>query len=137
MVQNYVYINSKKYFSGSVFIIKFLGKESEATFIGYNTKCASYFFQINNKICMMKESVFQENFIRATNTANTQIRQPEIKRKKDVEIDGLFLGWVWYIFLMVISVIFNGAIFLWIIISVVFFNWRANKIKEEGTYVEW
>ena len=61
---------------------------------------------------------------------------PIIKTKKDFQIDGLFLGWMWYIFLMLISVIFNGAIGLWILISIVFFSWRAKKIKREGTYIE-
>jgi hypothetical protein len=62
---------------------------------------------------------------------------PTERKRKDCEIDGLFLGWVWYIFLMAIGTIFNGAIFIWLMISIVFFNWRAKKIKEEGTYIEW
>ena len=59
------------------------------------------------------------------------------KRRKDSQIDGLFLGWMWYIFLMLISIVFKEALGLWIFISIVFFKWRSDKIKKEGTYIEW
>ena len=46
---------------------------------------------------------------------------------KDSQIDGMALGWMWYVFLMAISTIFHDRIGLWILISVVFFSWRAAK----------
>lgn len=137
MLQNYIFLNGKKYYSGSVFIVNCMGKESEAVFIGYNREYESYFFKINNKTCRMKASVFNNSFVRATDQVSTSTHIPEEKQRKDSEIDGVFLGWVWYIFLMAISIIFKDVIALWAIISVVFFNWRKKKIKEEGTYIEW
>ena len=56
---------------------------------------------------------------------------------KDTEIDGLVLGWMWYIFLMVIATVFKDALGLWGLISFVFFTWRSDKIKKEGKYIEW
>ena len=137
MLQNYILLNGKKYYSGSVFIVNCMGKESEATLIGYNREYESYFFKINNKTCRMKSEIFKKSFVRAVDSASTYTHIPEEKKRKDLDVDGLFLGWVWYIFLMAVSVIFNGAVFLWILISIVFFSWRAKKIKEEGTYIEW
>lgn len=52
---------------------------------------------------------------------------------KDTEINGLFLGWIWYIFIIIVVSIFNGAIIGWIVVSFFFFKWRK-KIKEEKTY---
>lgn len=137
MLQNYILLNGEKYYSGSVFIVNCMGKESEAVLIGYNKEYDSHFFKINNKTCRMKDVVFKNNFVRIADGVNINVHIPTEKKRKDLDIDGLFLGWVWYIFLMAISVIFKGAIVLWTIISVVFFSWRAKKIKEEGTYVEW
>lgn len=137
MLQNYILLNGKKYYSGSVFIVNCMGKESEAVLIGYNKEYDSYFFKINNKTCRMKDVVFKNNFVRIADGVNINVHIPTEKKRKDLDIDGLFLGWVWYIFLMAIATIFNGAIFLWIMISIIFFNWRAKKIKEEGTYIEW
>jgi hypothetical protein len=137
MLQNYIFIEGKKYNSGSIFIVNCMGKESEAILIGYNRECESYFFKINNKTCRMKSGVFQKSFICATNRIDTHTRIPTEKKRKDGDIDGLFLGWVWYIFLMAISLVFKGTLALWITLSVLFFCWRAKKIKEDGTYIEW
>lgn len=52
---------------------------------------------------------------------------------KDLEINRLFLGWIWYIFLIIVVSIFKGAIVGWIFISFFFFSWRQ-KVKEEATY---
>ena len=52
---------------------------------------------------------------------------------KDTEINGLFLGWVWYIFIMLVVSIFKGAVVGWIVVSFFFFKWRK-KIKEEQTF---
>ena len=137
MLQNYILLNGKKYYSGSVFIVNCMGKESEATLIGYNREYDSYFLKINNKTCRMKSGIFKKSFVRTTDNTNTDINIPVEKQRKDFDSCDLFLGWVWYIFLMAVSAIFNGAVFLWILISIVFFSWRAKKIKEEGTYIEW
>ena len=136
MLQNYIFFNGKRYYAGSVFIVNCMGKESEAVLIGYNNEYASYFFKINNKTCRMTERVFKNSFVRATDKVVCH-HIPAEQQRKDFDIDGMFLGWVWYIFLMAVSVIFKSAILLWIIISVVFFNWRAKKIQKEGMYVEW
>ena len=137
MRQNYCVINGKKYYTGSVFIVNHCGQQTEAAFICYDTDRSRYVFKVNNCVCFETHSSLQRKLISSTNKFNSKVHMPETKTKKDSEIDGLFLGWMWYIFLMAISTIFKDAIGLWILISVVFFGYRSKKIKEEGTYIEW
>lgn len=47
-------------------------------------------------------------------------------------IDGLGLAWLWYVFLMAISFIFNGFYIYWIYWSVLFFMYRNHKFKQQG-----
>lgn len=62
--------------------------------------------------------------------------EPEVKRIKiepekyyDWDYTGLMQGWVIYIFFMCLFSIFKDVIGFWILTSVVFFNWRHNKLK--------
>lgn len=136
-MRNYFEVNGKRYYTGTVFIVNNMGKHVEASFICYNDVQSIYVYQIKDCTWRVPEQAFWRNFISVTNMHNSNVHVPVIKTKKDLDIDGLFIGWVWYIFLMLISVIFKDVIGLWIIISVVFFSWRAEKIKKEGTYIEW
>lgn len=136
MLQNYFIANGKKYYTGTVIIVEHLGKQVEASFMYYDVDMNKYFYKIKNCTHAVPTEYFNRVFIGATDKTDPTVHLPVIKTKKDFQIDGLFLGWMWYIFLMLISVIFNGAIGLWILISIVFFSWRAKKIKKEGTYIE-
>ena len=137
MKQNYFVFNGKKYYTGTVFIVKRLGKQTEASFVYYDTDRERYMYKINECRYCSPESVFKNEFVSVTNKINNKVSVPLVKTKRDRNISGLFLGWLWYIFLMLISVIFKDVIGLWIFISIVFFSWRSKKIKEEGTYIEW
>ena len=52
--------------------------------------------------------------------------------RDELNIDGLLIAWVWYIFIMVISTLFYDRIGLWIIATLVFLNYRNKKLKEAG-----
>ena len=137
MKQGYFIVNGAKYHTGSIFIIKDMGKNVEASFLYYDTDKQRYFYKIKDCVWNVDNKNFWRMFVSTTDKRDESMRAPTTKTKNDIEIPGLFIGWVWYIFLMAISVIFNGAIFFWILYSVIFFKWREKKIKEEGTYVEW
>lgn len=138
MKQNYFEYNGKKYYTGTVFITRDnMWIETEASFICYDTDHEEYIFNIRGCRYRDRGEVFWKRFIAVTDKVNNNVRMPVTKTMKDMQIEGLFIGWVWYVFLMLVSTIFNDAIGLWIFISVVFFSWRAKKIKEEGTYIEW
>lgn len=137
MLQDYFIINGTKYYSGTVFVINFNGKHKEAVFICYLSQTNAYKCKIDATTWIIAEKDFYNNIVEISNNTDPKIRAPAVKVKKDTEIDGLFWGWMWYIFLMAVSSIFNNAVVLWILISVVFFSFRKRKIKEEGTYIEW
>ena len=62
----------------------------------------------------------------------------EMKKKylKDSQIPGLVIGWILYIVIMLILVIFNDRILGWIAASVYFFTWRHEKKEKEGVYFD-
>lgn len=51
---------------------------------------------------------------------------------KELHVDGMLIAWMWYIVLMCITLIFNGFICYWIVISICFFIYRNNKLREAG-----
>lgn len=138
MKQNYFIVDGKKYYTGTVFIIKnHKGIPVEASFVYYDVDQKLYVYKIGECRHMWSDKYFWSWFVGITDRVDNSVHMPVVKTMKDREVDGLFIGWVWYIFLMLVSAIFNDAIGLWIFISVVFFSWRSKKIKEEGTYIEW
>ena len=138
MYQNYFVVNGKKYYTGTVFIVKDLcANQVKASFVCYDTDYHVYVYKIGNCMSRTPDQWFEKLFICVTDKVDEKVHLPITKTKKDRNIDGLVLGWIWYIFLMSLSAIFKDAIGLWILISIVFFTWRAKKIKEEGTYIEW
>ena len=54
--------------------------------------------------------------------------------RKDSEIPIVQAGWVIYIFIMCLLIIFKDAWIGWIAATLYFFNWRSKKIKEEYYY---
>lgn len=141
-LRNYFEYKGKKYYTGTIFIMKVSKMLYEYTFVGYNVDhkallCKSANNQQARSLVPIWESVFNKNLVSITNKIDTSVHSPVEKKMKDTQIDGLFLGWMWYIFLMAVSTIFKDKIGLWILWSVVFFSWRKKKIKKEGTYIEW
>lgn len=135
--RNYFIVDGKEYYTGTVFIVNSYGKQTEASFICYDIDRKKYIYKIKDCTWQVYEELFWKNFVSVTDKNDSRVRIPVTKTRKDSEIDGLFIGWMWYIFLMAISSIFKDAVGLWILISVVFFSWRHDKIKKEGTYIEW
>lgn len=140
---NYFIVDGKKYYTGTVFKTKHYG---DAAFVcAYDLRGTQY---MNHVYVIYKlvstggerwtpAEMFQNEFVCITGAVDNEAKMPQTKHLKDSQIDGLALGWLWYIFLMAIATIFKANIGLWILISVVFFTWRHNKIQEEGTYIDW
>jgi hypothetical protein len=135
--RNYFEYEGKKYYTGTVLIVKNNGEQKKAIFICYDLQRDKYVYQIGDCKYHLNKNDFQKRLVCITQQLDNSVKIPVTKTKTDMQISCLFIGWTWYIFLMSISAIFNDAIGLWILISVVFFNWRKKKIKEEGTYIEW
>ena len=85
----------------------------------------------------LTEKMLHNSLKEITNQRDNSVHMPRLVKLPDKYIDGLTFGWMWYIFLMAISILFKDAIGLLVFISYVFFSWRHKKIKKEGTHVEW
>ncbi len=61
-----------------------------------------------------------------------EIIEPVYYEEKPQEIDNrvypsmgdIDIGWVWYILVMIVGVIFNARLLIWIVATVVFFSWK-------------
>ena len=137
MLVNYFFVNGEKYYTGTVFLIKDMRKEAEATFVCYNDENDYYVYKIKEKTHFTDYENFCRKFIAITDKRNDKVHMPVKIALTDRDIENLPLGWLWYVVLMAIATIFKGNIILWIFISYVFFNWRKKKIEKEGTYIEW
>lgn len=135
--ENFIVINGAKYCTGTVFMINFNGKVQEAAFICYITKTNVVYCKLKDANWFISADDFRSRIIEITNKFDSSVHMPHVYKKPEMEVDGLFIGWLWYVFLMAISTIFKDVIGLWILISVAFFSWRKGKLKEEGTYCEW
>jgi hypothetical protein len=138
--QNYFIHNGKKYYTGTVFKMKSFEdctKIVEATFICYNPDNGYYRYMCNKKGVFAATEVFNKLFIEPTDKIDSTAHMPTTKSRNDMEINGLFIGWMWYIIIMAIAIIFKDMIPIWIITSICFFNFRNKKIKKEGFYREW
>lgn len=135
--QSYFVWNGVKYYTGTIIIINDMGRQVEAPFICFDKSYNYYVYKVGNGQHMMRPAQFEKALITVTDKRDAKVHMPVVKTLKDSEIDGLFLGWVWYIFLMAVSTIFKYNFLWWALISFGFFTMRADKIKKEGTYIEW
>ena len=134
---NYFVVNGTKYYTGRVFKINFCGKIQEAVFRCYIPITNRVNVKLPDSGWFINADEFRSMIVEITDKIDPSVQMPIVHKKNELEIDGLFIGWIWYIVLMVASALFYDRIGLWIFISVVFFNWRKKKIKEEGTWIEW
>ena len=136
MYSNYFVYNGKKYYTGTVVILK-TGQNNVGSFICHNLKNDLYVFNISGRRYHFRTNDFERVVVSITDQVDENVHMPVQKTFKDSDIPGLLLGWVWYIFLMAICTLFKGNVCFWVVISVLFFTWRKKKIKEEGTYYDW
>ena len=134
---NYFVWKGVKYYTGTVIIVNDMGKQVEASFVCYDKTYNRYWIQVKQLRQMMYPSQFEKAIVTVTDKRGAKVHMPVVKTLKDSEIEGLFLGWVWYIFLMAVSTIFKYNFLWWALISFGFFTMRADKIKKEGEYIEW
>lgn len=142
-MQNYFIYNGKKYRTGTIIVIKWCDPltkrvfNTKATFVGYNMVNKEYTVEIyGNKYTYAEDKFFKVfcYIVDIDEKTNRDIRrEPKSHTFTDeLNIDGLLIAWIWYIFIMVVGVIFYDRIGIWILASVVFFNYRNEKLKEAG-----
>ena len=143
MIQRYFIYNNVKYPTGTEIIMRPLHRNSKCTqcekayFICFDEANDTFVYRCDGKQYFLHSNNFWRRFEGVTGTVNNNIQVPEMTRIKDFQITNLFFGWVWYIFIMIVLVLFKNAIFGWILISIIFFSWRHDVLKKEGYYVKW
>lgn len=86
------------------------------------------------------EEVFYDMIIEVTDEIDSEyveyrkmeILKSELTLEKELNIDGLGLMWAWYIFLMAITSFFVNNFVYWIIITIMFYVARVNKLVTYG-----
>lgn len=146
MRTNYFIHKGKRYAYGTIIRVKHGKGERLETFVACDPEKNYYRFKFDNNNCRdgymyityTKERL-NEYLIEITNKIDTKFVEwhpinPPYKPtfKDELEIDGMFIAWLWYIVLIAVTLIFNGFYFYWALISFGFFIYRYGKLKEEG-----
>ena len=142
MKQNYFVYNNEKYNSGTVIILRVFNCvprnicNTKATFLYFDTEKNKYIVEIYGNTHEYTEENFYKNFrciFVGRNNADEKCIEPKTHAMTDeLNLDGLLVAWMWYIFIMAIASIFYDRIGIWIFTSIVFFNYRHKKLKEAG-----
>lgn len=143
MKQDYFVYNNIRYEAGTIVLLSrfdLIAKRLcnvKAEFLYYDNELNEYYFDIYGKTYPYTEEhfkiafrgIYNPNAIKEKKEANTNNTQTF---EGELNIDGMFIAWIWYIFIMAVAVIFYDRIGIWILASIVFFYYRSNKLKEAG-----
>lgn len=142
MKQDYVIYKGKRYNSGDTINILWHtcgyrnAHEHTGTFIDCDEEKDEYRFVVDGMTyCFNKKCFYRIMYDKTTseNSRSSLNKAPKkITFKNELNIDGLLIAWIWYVFIMAIAIIFNDCIGIWILASVVFFNYRNKKLREAG-----
>lgn len=142
MKQDFVVCKGKRYVSGDTMDILWYtsgyrnAHHRTGTFLDCDEDKDEYRFIVDgqtycfNKVCfyqMVCDKPISKNGM--YHTSNTP---KQLTLAKELNIDGLLIAWIWYIFIMAIGTIFKGNIVIWAWASYVFFNYRNKKLREAG-----
>lgn len=142
MRQDYVVCKGKRYNSGDKIDIMWYTHGYKnvhhytGTFLDCDEENDEYRFIVDgityhfNKVCFYR--IMCDNPPPPSGMQRDNKSAKELTLEKELDIDGLFLAWIWYIFIMVVGTIFRGNIMIWITASIIFFNYRNKKLKEAG-----
>ena len=145
MKQYYFYHNGRQITSGTIlkfkpYCIDYFWKlyTEEVTFIWYEPNTGFYYIQVGNRGERIPKDKFDYYFIAPTITQDVEfINQQKANEDKssmtfmeELQIDGMFLAWLWLIFLLAITFIFKGFYIYWAVIIAVFICYRSSKIQQ-------
>lgn len=132
MRQDYFTCNGKRYHTGTIVVIA----NRKMTFLYFNTDNNRFAFKNGECVSQYSSEYLGKHPITICSEVDGTVKLPVLRKKRELSIDGMLLGWMWYIFIMGLAVIFNDRIGIWILASWIFFSWRKNKIEKEGMYYE-
>lgn len=144
MKQNYFDYNGIRYQSGTFILLSRFDYmahkvvDTKAKFLWYDTDTKKYGVEIYGVEYDYEVESFKSNFkgLYDPNYWKPKKIQPKVQESHtfsdEMNIDGLAIAWVWYIFIMCVGVLFYDRIGIWILASIIFFNYRKKKLKEAG-----
>ncbi len=140
MLQYYFTHKGVKYNAGSLISFRVFDYRAQGsyitkvTFLYYDTDEQKYFVDINGKECSYSENLFFSNLQDTENKYEKNNNMPTTTHtfSDELNIDCLLIAWIWYVFIMVVGVIFYERIGIWILASIIFFNYRNKILKEVG-----
>jgi hypothetical protein len=141
MTQNYFVYNGHRYNTGDSLRVCWYNppytqncKIKEAIFVNCDPERDQYNFIVDGRSFCYTQKLFYRIICKTTPKSSVQGEIQIQKRtfSDELNIDGMLIAWIWYIFIMAIAVIFNDCIMMWIIASIVFFNYRNKKLNKGG-----
>ena len=142
MKQDYLIYKGKKYNSGDIMDILWytcgyqIARDYKGIFIDCDEEKNEYRFMVDGKIYCFNKTCFyriiKDNTIVNKNENCIKIIPEKNIFKDELNIDGMLIAWIWYIFIMAVLTIFNNRILGWISASIIFFSYRHNKLKQGG-----
>lgn len=151
MKQNYFTHQGVQYYTGTTIIVKqndnITGRvfNAKATFVYYDTERDRYAFSINNHVNIYPKKDFDRVFVGVTedvvcehdaNKSMNKLAYIQENKKhtlaEELNIEGMLIAWIWYIFVMIVAIIFKDRIVIWLAASIIFFNYRSKKLKDAG-----
>jgi hypothetical protein len=140
MTQNYFIYNGTTYRTGDIVKVLWYSvyaptpKVKEAVFVSCDPEKDEYNFKVDEKMYCYTQKLFCHMIYQNTERPNMQNKTHLQSRTfvDELNMDGMLIAWIWYVFIMAIGVIFNDRIVLWIAASIIFFNYRNNKLKNGG-----
>jgi hypothetical protein len=144
MKQTYFVYNDKRYDIGTIIILYRFDIYSrrvcrtKAKFVWYDAELKRYSVEIYGKEYIYEEESFKKDFLGIYEPHKTSaVMQASTNHKTytfsdELNIDGLLIAWIWYVFIMVVAIIFYARIGIWILASIIFFDYRNKKLKEAG-----
>lgn len=85
------------------------------------------FFNILIGVVKLQNTKYAEQICQ---NINTEIK--DITFGQELQIDGMLIAWIWYIFLMILITFFHDRIIGYIGFSIIFFRYRNKKLREAG-----
>ena len=116
--------------------------QKEASFLYHDVEQKRFVFKIEDVKYYYLEKHLQDKIINITDKVDQKAidevnqiiarenRTPTLQ--DEFNIDGLFIAWMWYIIIMLVSIIFKDRVLAWVGVSIVFFNYRKEKLRKAG-----
>lgn len=142
MKQDYVICKGKRYNSGDTINIIWYdyrynnSYKHKGIFIDCDEEKNEYRFTVDGEMYCFNKVCFWKTVINNTTANQNKNCIDNISNKKtfkdELNIDGMLIAWMWYIFIMAVAIIFKDCLGIWAITSIIFFNYRNKKLKEAG-----